>query len=140
MATNNQKHVLMQQISEVLKRLDLWLPERNEAPNWQAIAYQWQRVGRKGVLRSLANPHTFPIERLASIDQQVNQVITNTEQFLKGYPANNILLTGARGTGKSSLIKALLHRYAAKGLRLVEVDKNDLQTLSYLLDNYPLHP
>lgn len=134
MAINNQKHMLMQQISEVLKRLDLWLPEQNESPNWQAIAYQWQRVGRKGVLRSLANPCTFPIERLANIDQQVSQVITNTEQFLKGYPANNVLLTGARGTGKSSLIKALLHRYAVKGLRLVQIDKDDLQTLSYLLD------
>ncbi len=134
MATNNQKHMLMQQISEILKRLDLWLPEPNEAPNWQAIAYQWQRVGKKGVLRSLANPHTFPIVRLANIDQQVRRVIANTEQFLKGYPANNVLLTGARGTGKSSLIKALLHRYAVKGLRLVQIDKDDLQTLSYLLD------
>lgn len=134
MATNKQKHMLMQQISEFLQRLDLWLPEKNEALNWQAIAYQWQRVGKKGVLRSLAKPHTFPIERLANIDQQVNQVVRNTEQFLKGYPANNVLLTGARGTGKSSLIKALLYRYSVEGLRLVEVDKNDLPTLSYLLD------
>ncbi|WP_416190466.1 ATP-binding protein [Neisseria sp. CCUG17229] len=117
----------------VLNRLDLILPSEQTAINWNALAYRWQSVGRKGVLESLPNPHTFPLSRLAAVGSQTERLIRNTEQFLAGRPANNVLMTGSRGTGKSSLVKALLHEYADQGLRLVEVDKSDLITLPALL-------
>ena len=97
------------------------------------MAYRWQSIGKKGVLESLPNPHTFPLARLAAVGSQTARLVRNTEQFLAGRPANNVLMSGARGTGKSSLVKALLHEYAAQGLRLIEVDKADLATLPHLL-------
>lgn len=117
----------------VLRRLDAWLPPETAEPDWSARAYRWQRIGNKGVLESLPEPHTFPLSRLAAVDGQTAKLVRNTEQFLAGRPANNVLLSGARGTGKSSLVKALLHEYAERGLRLVEVDKSDLLTLPALL-------
>ncbi|ASK26432.1 ATP-binding protein [Neisseria chenwenguii] len=117
----------------VLNRLDLILPAEQGETDWTALAYRWQSVGRKGILESLPAPHTFPLERLAGIGPQTVRLKRNTEQFLAGRPANNVLMSGARGTGKSSLVKALLHEYAAQGLRLIEVDKSDLVTLPALL-------
>lgn len=118
----------------VLRRLDMWLPLETREPDWSARAYRWQRVGSRGILEGLPEPHTFPLSRLAAVDIQTAKLVRNTEQFLAGRPANNVLLSGARGTGKSSLVKALLHEYAERGLRLIEVDKSDLLTLPALLD------
>ena len=123
----------LQQAASVLRRLDAWLPPEQTEPDWRALAYRWQRIGHKGVLESLPRPHTFGLSRLAAVDGQMQRLVRNTEQFLHGRPANNVLMTGARGTGKSSLVKALLHEYADAGLRLVEVDKSDLVGLPYLL-------
>lgn len=125
---------LIQLAATVLQRLDAILPPLAQEPDWTAIAYRWHRLGNKGVLESLAHPHTFDLNCLAAVDEQRKQLVRNTEQFLAGRSANNVLMTGARGTGKSSLVKALLHQYASKGLRLVEVDKNDLLTLPALLN------
>ena len=122
------------QASSILKRLDQLLPPEQQEPDWQAIAFRWQRVGNGGLLSALPRPHTFPLSRLSAIDRQMQRLVRNTEQFLAGRPANNVLLTGARGTGKSSLVKALLHEYAAQGLRLIEVDKHDLAGLPALLE------
>lgn len=116
-----------------LVRLDAWLPPMLDEPTWEAIAYRWQKIGDKGSLLPLPNPHTFPLSRLTAIDRQMTQLVRNTEQFIQGKSANNVLLSGSRGTGKSSLIKALLHEYHQQGLRLIEVDKTDLLTLPYLL-------
>lgn len=123
----------LKQAASVLNRLDALLPPEAAEPDWQALAYRWQSVGRRGVLESLPNPHTFPLNRLAAVDTQMQRLVRNTEQFLEGRPANNVLMSGARGTGKSSLVKALLHEYAARGLRLIEVDKTDLVSLPSLL-------
>ena len=122
------------QASSILKRLDQLLPPEQQEPDWQAIAFRWQRFGNGGLLSALPRPHTFPLSRLSAIDRQMQRLVRNTEQFLAGRPANNVLLTGARGTGKSSLVKALLHEYAAQGLRLIEVDKHDLAGLPALLE------
>jgi len=123
----------LKQASNVLARLDAWLPPLLELPDWNAIAFRWRRIGDKGALQTLPNPHTFALCKLKSIDRQMAALVRNTEQFIAGRSANNALLTGARGTGKSSLIKALLHEYSEQGLRLIEVDKGDLLTLPYLL-------
>lgn len=125
---------LVKQALSVLRRLDAILPPELTEPDWvNSIAFRWQKVGNAGVLQGLPRPHTFPLSRLAAVGTQMDKLIRNTEQFLSGRPANNVLLTGARGTGKSSLIKALLHEYAERGLRLIEVDKHDLATLPVLL-------
>lgn len=117
----------------VLQRLDAILPPLAQEPDWTAVAYRWHKLGNKGILESLPHPHTFSLDCLAAVDEQRRQLVRNTEQFLAGRPANNVLMTGARGTGKSSLVKALLHQYADQGLRLIEVDKSDLLTLPALL-------
>ncbi|SSY71232.1 ATP-binding protein [Alysiella crassa] len=127
-------NTLAKKTLSVLNRLDALLPPEIVEPDWDnTIAYRWQRAGNAGILHSLPRPHTFPLARLAAVDKQMAQLVRNTEQFLASRPANNVLLTGARGTGKSSLIKALLHEYAEHGLRLIEVDKYDLATLPALL-------
>lgn len=123
----------LQLAASILRRLDVYLPPETGQTDWSAIAYRWQRVGYAGVLQSLPRPHTFPLSRLAAVDEQIKKLVRNTEQFLQGRGANNVLLTGARGTGKSSLVKALLHEYADQGLRLIEVDKTDLVGLPNLL-------
>ncbi|PIT18518.1 ATP-binding protein [Snodgrassella alvi] len=128
-----KRRELIELAATVLQRLDAILPPLAQEPDWTAVAYRWHRLGNKGILESLPHPHTFALNCLAAVDEQRRQLVRNTEQFLAGRPANNVLMTGARGTGKSSLVKALLHQYAAQGLRLVEVDKSDLLTLPALL-------
>ena len=123
----------LRKAESVLNRLDAWLPPETREPDWNAAAFRWQKSGNKGILESLPAPHTFPLSRLAAGDSQTAKLVRNTEQFLAGRPANNVLLTGSRGTGKSSLVKALLHEYGTSGLRLIEVDKSDLTTLPALL-------
>ncbi|MBI0165037.1 MULTISPECIES: ATP-binding protein [Snodgrassella] len=124
----------------VLQRLDAILPPLAQEPDWTAVAYRWHKLGNKGILESLPHPHTFSLDCLAAVDEQRRQLVRNTEQFLAGRPANNVLMTGARGTGKSSLVKALLHQYADQGLRLIEVDKSDLLTLPALLSLLSARP
>ena len=125
--------VFLQKAYSVLNRLDLVLPEEPAKTDWNALAYRWHSVGKKGILESLPNPHTFPLDRLAAVGVQTEKLKRNTEQFLAGRSANNVLMSGSRGTGKSSLVKALLHEYAEQGLRLIEVDKSDLVSLPALL-------
>jgi len=119
----------LKKANSVLNRLDLVLPEEPDKTDWNALAYRWHSVGKKGILESLPNPHTFPLDRLAAVGTQTEKLKRNTEQFLAGRSANNVLMSGSRGTGKSSLVKALLHEYAKQGLRLIEVDTKGNRTL-----------
>ncbi len=115
---------------KLLERFERLLPAEIET-DWEGIAYRW--VAKKGLIR-VNHPHAIRLENLKGIEMQKRLVEDNTLQFVKGHPANNVLLTGARGTGKSSLVKALLNRYASQGLRLIEVEKKDLVDLADIVE------
>jgi predicted AAA+ superfamily ATPase len=124
----------------LLARLEGLLPAPLPEPDWSAHAYRWRRQQGRGYLQAVHHPHRIHLADLQDIDAQKQQLVANTRQFLRGLPCNNVLLTGARGTGKSSLFKALLTDFAEQGLRLVEVDKADLvdlPDLAELLRNRP---
>lgn len=112
-------------------RLSRKIPE----PDWSSgIAFRYKRQGEAcGALQVIPTVAVVSMDELREIDAQKEKLIRNTEQFVRGLPANNVLLTGARGTGKSSLIKACLHKFAPVGLRLIEIDKNDLVDLPDLV-------
>ena len=126
---------LVKRIDGLVDRLEALLPAPAQAPNWDAsIAFRWRKRSGRGVLAAVTQLHRIDLDDLRDIDRQKSLVERNTRQFVAGRPANNVLLTGARGTGKSSLVKALLNRYARMGLRLIEVDKHDLVDLSEIVE------
>ena len=121
----------------LLARLESILPSPVHATDWQrATAFRWRKRGAQsaGFLQPVAHIAHIRLDDLHNIGAQKQQIEQNTQQFVQGRPANNVLLTGACGTGKSSLIKACLNQYAAQGLRLIEVDKGDLADLSDIVD------
>ncbi|TFW01465.1 ATP-binding protein [Oxalobacteraceae bacterium OM1] len=122
----------------LLDRVETLLPHAHRAPDWNAgFAYRWRKDGGRngrGYLQGVAHVSKIALSDLHNIDMQKQQIEQNTRQFVEGRPANNVLLTGARGTGKSSLIKACLNEFAEKGLRLIEVDKEDLHDLPDIVD------
>jgi uncharacterized protein len=119
---------------DLLTRLEALLPSPTAAPDWSAHAFRWRRQQGRGRLEAVRHPHRIRLDDLCEVDDQKARIEQNTRQFVAGRSANNVLLTGARGTGKSSLIKAVLHKFAAKGLRLIEVDKHDLNDLPEIVD------
>ena len=117
------------------------MPPAPPETDWEAsIAFRWRSTGRRaavgtpGWLQPVRHVHRIKLSDLRGIDAQIAKVEQNTRQFIDGKPANNVLLTGARGTGKSSIVKGLLNKYAKRGLRLIEVEKNDLADLPYIVD------
>lgn len=122
----------------LLGRLESILPPAFVAPDWNAgIAFRWRKSSgqhSRGYLQPVAHLAPIALSDLHNIGPQKDQIEQNTKQFVEGLPANNVLLTGARGTGKSSLIKACLNQYASQGLRLIEVDKDDLGDLADIVD------
>jgi hypothetical protein len=126
---------LIERIDGLVGRLEAVLPAAAPPVDWRAsIAFRWRKRGGRGHLAPVAHPHAVALADLRDIDRQKSLIERNTRQFVAGRPANNVLLTGARGTGKSSLVKALLHRFHRQGLRLVEVDKQDLVDLQEITD------
>jgi hypothetical protein len=117
---------LMHRAEVLLTKLEALLPALPAVPDWSAIAWRWQHNKGRGYLEAIPYPHLIKLDDLHNIDHQKAEIVRNTAQFVGGYTANNVLLTGARGTGKSSVVKALLSQFAQDGLRIVEVDKQDL--------------
>lgn len=132
---------LLRRAESLLARLETILPHAPTAPDWDAsIAFRFRRRGNAGVLEPVRHVATIRLSELKEVDGQKARLVRNTEQFVAGLGANNVLLTGARGTGKSSLIKACLNEFAPRGLRLIEVDKADLVDLPDLVDLVAVRP
>jgi predicted AAA+ superfamily ATPase len=133
------------QLDRILGHLEAFFPKTLTSEDWQnTFAFRWLHrqsvLGSIGFLKPIKHLSDISFDDLQSIERQKELILTNTKHFVEGRPANNVLLTGARGTGKSSLIKACLNHFAADGLRLVEVDKehlSDLQDLTELLATRP---
>ena len=126
---------LVERAEALVGRLEAIVPRPLGAPDWAAsIAYRYRRRGGVGVVEPVRHVATIRLAQLREVEPQKQRLLRNTARFVAGEPANNVLLTGARGTGKSSLVKACLNEFAAQGLRLIEVDKTDLVDLPDLVD------
>jgi len=126
---------LLQRAESLMARWESVLPQPLGAPDWAAsVAFRYRKRGGHGLLEPVRHVASIALDDLQEIDDQKDKIQRNTAHFVQGLPANNVLLTGARGTGKSSLIKACLNAYAAQGLRLIEVDKADLVDLPDIVD------
>ncbi|HEY8024713.1 MAG TPA: ATP-binding protein [Burkholderiaceae bacterium] len=126
---------LISRAEALLTRLEAILPMPEPAPDWEnAMAFRWRKRGGRGYLHTVRHLSAIGFSDLQNIEPQKALIEQNTRQFVAGLPANNVLLTGARGTGKSSLIKACLNQFAAQGLRLIEVDKDDLVDLPDIVE------
>jgi len=132
---------LTAQLKQVLSSLQLLLPKPAGPINWSVCqAANWRRHSFAGYLEPVENIEQVSLNDLLGIEDQKQAVEENTRQFLAGYPSNNILLWGTRGTGKSSLIRAILNRYAPEGLRIVQVEKSDLVHLPDIVDSIKRQP
>jgi uncharacterized protein len=126
---------LVARAESLLTRLEKALVGDAPATDWTAsTAFKWRKRHGSAAIVAVAHVHRIDLDDLYGIDDQKQLVEQNTRQFVEGLPANNVLLTGARGTGKSSLIKALLNKYASRGLRLIEVEKQDLIDLPDIVE------
>ncbi len=129
---------LVAQTERLLARFEALVPPPPAATDWDAsIAFRWRRgasPNSSGWVQPVRHVHRIRLSDLRGVDAQISRVEQNTRQFIEGRPANNVLLTGARGTGKSSIVKGLLNKYSAQGLRLIEIEKNDLVDLPGITD------
>ncbi|SOZ14293.1 conserved hypothetical protein, DUF815 [Cupriavidus taiwanensis] len=130
---------LAARLDTFLSRLEQWLPPQLSDADWQeAVAFRWRKrqslFGNIGYLQPVRQLPPIHLDDLKNIERQKDAIVGNTRQFVNRLPANNVLLTGARGTGKSSLIKACLNAFVNDGLRLVEVDKDDLGDLGDIVE------
>jgi predicted AAA+ superfamily ATPase len=133
---NDKFEQLIERAGQLLTRIEAVLPQPLTSPDWnQSIAWRYRkRSSGHGALEPVRHVAEIRLGNLKEIEPQKEKIQRNTLQFVQGQPANNVLLTGARGTGKSSLIKACLNEYAPRGLRLIEVDKADLTDLPDIVD------
>ncbi|HIJ94586.1 MAG TPA: ATP-binding protein [Desulfuromonadales bacterium] len=114
--------------------VDRLMPPEQIKPDFAAhLAFRWERTGETGQLRAVLHPHLFELDDLVGVDDIRDAVLRNTMQFVKGVPANNVLLWGARGCGKSSLVKGLLKPFAPHGLRIVELKRWDILSLPHII-------
>ncbi|MEJ2676142.1 MAG: ATP-binding protein [Acidihalobacter sp.] len=122
---------LFTRLDALLDRLEPLLPQAPETTDWNALAFRWRRPS---YLQAVQHPQLLDPDALLGIERQKNLLARNTEQFVRGLPANNALLWGSRGTGKSSLIRAMLEQFAGQGLRLIEVERRDLADLPEIVE------
>jgi len=131
---------LINRAESLLERLSTYLPATQQEVDWHGLAWRWQVMNGRGYLQAVPHPHQIKLESICNVDAQKAEVVRNTAQFVSGFPANNVLLTGARGTGKSTLVKALLSEFAKDGLRIVEVDKQGLVALPEIVTQLRVRP
>lgn len=132
---DSRLNAFLERADAVLARLEPLLPAPREAVDWSdALAARWVREGRSGYLMPLQVSLDMRLSDLIGVDLQREQLGRNTRQFIDGLPANHALLWGSRGTGKSSLIRALLAEYAQDGLRLIEIERDHLGDLPRLVE------
>lgn len=124
---------LITRAESLIERLERLLPAQSLPVDWTATAWRWIMHNDRGSLLAVEHPHQIALDNICFVDAQKAEIVRNTQQFIQGFPANNVLLTGARGTGKSSLVKALLPKFSVQGLRLIEVEKHDLVYLSQIV-------
>jgi uncharacterized protein len=137
----NPPNEFIARLDALVTRLEALLPEPAQPLDWNSSqAFRWRKDRHRGALVAVAHTATVRLADLLCIDRQKAQITRNTRQFLQGLPVNHVLLWGPRGTGKSSLIKALLNEYASVGLRLVEVDKDHLSDLPDIVDQLQIRP
>ncbi|MBA4740579.1 MAG: ATP-binding protein [Burkholderiales bacterium] len=127
---------VLERAESLLQRLESYLPERaQQVIDWKKIVVsRWRFYNDRGFIQPVEMFDPIHVRDLSAIDDQIKLVEMNTRQFIAGLPSNNVLLTGSKGTGKSSLVKALLNKYAKKDLRLIEVDKAHLHQLPQIID------
>jgi len=132
---------LGEQLKRVLDSIEALLPQRAGRIDWKEChAANWRRRSFAGFLDPVPEIEGIHLDDLLGIERQKQILVQNTEQFLNKYPANNVLLWGTRGTGKSSVVRALLNRYAPEGLRIIQVDKDDLVHLPDIVDSIKQEP
>lgn len=134
---------LVLRAEQLMQRIEAVLPQPLQAPADWSVAIAWRyrkRANGCGVLEPVRHVGAMQLADLQNIDTQKEKIVANTAHFVAGRTANNVLLTGARGTGKSSLIRACLHAFAAQGLRLIEVDKADLTDLPDIVEVVAARP
>ena len=126
---------LVSRLELLVSRVESLLPPGVPETDWSAGAFRWRLTANgRGYLQAVKKPHRIELSSLQNVDRQKEAIVRNTAQFLAGHGANNVLLTGARGTGKSTLIKACWNHFADQGLRLIEVDKTDLLHLADIVE------
>ncbi len=139
MAAKSLRHLLLlprlaDKLDQLLERIQPLLPPVIKPVDWNDVpAALWQRRHQHGFLEAVRSVPTNTLDDILGVDRQKSLVVRNTEQFVRGLPANNVLLTGSRGTGKSSMIQALLNEYRGDRLRVVQVDKTDLADLLHIV-------
>lgn len=127
--------LFISRLEQLVDRVEAVLPAKTPAPDWSASAFRWRtQVNGQGYLQAVKHPHRINLGALKNIETQKASIVRNTAQFVAGREANNVLLTGARGTGKSTLIKAVWTEFAGQGLKIIEVDKTDLLHLADIVD------
>lgn len=127
--------LFISRLEQLVDRVEAVLPAKTPVPDWSASAFRWRtQVNGQGYLQAVKHPHRISLDALKNIETQKASIVRNTAQFVAGREANNVLLTGARGTGKSTLIKAVWTEFAGQGLKIIEVDKTDLLHLADIVD------